>query len=259
MISLQDLFGDDYDQTDIVERLAPAEDLDPDLGQFSIRGSLALPKVSVSTRGSVSAKTKAKTKAKTGSSPFTALSQLQARLKAAQQSAAKAAAKAKAKPKPKPKAKPKPKPKTGQFWTPATLAAKTGAPVRVTASAKGARRLGATATKAPTMASAARQREVQAVVDRFKQRERELLSRGVVGPALPSVDTIKACAPGAYRQMACCGPLGGSAAARLLDKIIAELELAATQREATYEHDVLSNTGAYRRKVLDYLRQLSLR
>lgn len=42
-----------------------------------------------------------------------------------------------------------------------------------------------------------------------------------------------------------------------LAKIHSMLKLAANQRQATYEHDVIKNTGAYRRKVLGDLMRLA--
>lgn len=264
MISLQDLYGDEYDTSGVIESLAPVDDLDPELGQLTLRGSFSAPILKGGIRASGTTKGVAKAGAnipgiQLSKSQIAALKKRQAQAKKnkkRQQELAKKRARAAA----KKKKVAKPKAAKPQFWTPETLAAaRGGKPIRVTATKEFAKRAGATRTKAPTMRDPKRQAKAQAAVDRQRAFERKLLSRGVVGPKLPDVATIKACAPGAYRMMACCGPLGGAAASKLLDKIVDELELAATQREATYEHNVITNTDAYRRKVLDYLRQLNLR
>lgn len=62
-------------------------------------------------------------------------------------------------------------------------------------------------------------------------------------------------APDAYRQLACTSGVGGPAGLALLQHIKKMVDLANTRALATSEHNVLTNTAAFRRAVLRGLRQ----
>ena len=78
-------------------------------------------------------------------------------------------------------------------------------------------------------------------------------------PPLPSAETIKQVAPEAYGLMCSHGPLGGKAQMRLLSEIHKAVARAATQWQATDEHNRLRRQRAYRRQVLGKLGRLRAR
>jgi hypothetical protein len=121
---------------------------------------------------------------------------------------------------------------------------------RLTMSAAGARRMGATKYKAPTYRSRARQKSASGKVQRFLTRTRPSpLSRGVIGPVRRTLPISKT-APAAYRHLACNAGVGGDAGLALLKQIKALVQLTNTRMLATSEHHNINNTKAFRRAVL---------